>query len=167
MNRSMLAQFMESEKLERNEFNNRWNLSFTYFENKDTLFIRSDVGCWKIIWNEVLGGFILYHMNHLGRNLDTVTIYDLLYGRYHRQTEVAPGRKMKPLLSYIARHDEMQSVNKLEYKRAKKQNKKRRDIGFRFKGRAKTGHTYMMAMRKLLDRESWRMLQDATYVACY
>lgn len=102
MNGNHFAEFITFEGIEKNVRDDNWNLTFTFLASKEALYVRTDIGCWKIIREDTLGCFILYHMNRHG---ETVTLHDLLYGKYHHQSVVAPGQQLAPILQYIDTHD--------------------------------------------------------------
>ena len=168
MQNSRIAEFMESENIMTNTYDERWNLSFTYIASKDILFVRSGIGCWKIIWNEVLGGFILYHMDHINKNMKTVTFCELLYGHYHRQTEVTPGDNMKTLLFYIDKHDEVFATMTREFKRSRDRMKKTRNNHTRAKSRSrKVCLSYVRDCQRQLEREADVLMRNSNYLFCY
>ena len=165
MNTSRIAQYMTSGKIRNNVYDERWNLSFTYVASKDTLYVRTEIGCWKIIWIEELGGYILYHMNRPG---ETVSIDDLLHGGYHRQVDVCPGKNIKRLLKYIESHDRAKALIAKEHKNQRRTGKRKASTRGRGKNNSKTlTRHYVMALNKLKERESDLMLKNAGYAFSY
>ena len=68
-----------------------YRMSLDYVEKTDTLYVRTDTGCWKIFSRRGEDLYLLYHRNTYGRSM---TPEQVIQGAYHRQGDV---KQRKPL----------------------------------------------------------------------
>lgn len=82
-------------------FAEQYNLDVDLKDNK--IYVRTDVGCWKIVYKRSKQKFILLHRNYVnGRTcLDEVDNVP-----YHRQGDVSESGSIMKYLKYIQKHDE-------------------------------------------------------------
>ena len=113
MRKSYLWWYYNGEGMEQNKYNERWGMTFVYDENSDILYARTDIGCWKIVWDDKPRGFRLYHMNIYS---GVVSIQTLLEGEYHRQHDMRVTNKIESILVYIRKHDLAKKRRKKDYR---------------------------------------------------
>ena len=86
-------------------------IEISYDKVTDTLYIRTDVGFWKIFRRD--GVYILHHLNHYDPAFPTE---NLIHKGYHRQKDVKPSESVLPLLKYIKKHDEAKKIIAIDYR---------------------------------------------------
>jgi len=69
----------------------------------DKIYVRTDVGCWKIIYKYEEQAFILLHKNHTEGRL---RLAEVEQGAYHRQADMAYSGNIMKYLNYIQKHDD-------------------------------------------------------------
>lgn len=113
------------------------NMIFTYHGKTQTLYMRTEIGCWKIFRKEELGQYLLYHRNFYDKGM---RFKEAANGEYHRQRDVKATASLDKLVEYIIAHDRakltiMDDYRKLPrstkqqekyYNAAKKRNERRR-----------------------------------------
>ena len=60
------------------------NMIFTYHGKTQTLYMRTEIGCWKIFRKEELGQYLLYHRNFYDKGM---RFKEAANGEYHRQRD--------------------------------------------------------------------------------
>lgn len=90
--------------------------------NENIIYVQSDNGFWKIVYNEITQDYTLYHRNHSEIPVDTMHPEN---ENFHRQKDVQPAEFVMKFLSYIYKHDkfrrnEHQGIQNMP-KRTKKQ----------------------------------------------
>lgn len=88
------------------------------------LYVRTDIGCWKMIYSMSEQRFILYHKNYVQGML---SIEEVEEGAYHRQRDVPFAKSIEKYLVYIHKHDEARKMEMVDYRllpnRTKKEKK--------------------------------------------
>ena len=67
------------------------------------IYVRTDVGCWKLIYIFKDQRFILMHKNHVEGRL---SMDEVEHGGYHRQGDMPYSGSIMKYLNYIKKHDE-------------------------------------------------------------
>ena len=91
-------------------YESEWS-NIRYFERKRNmqfclkdgiLYVKTAVGCWKIVYSRNEERFILYHRNGSDRPVD---FENPQFERYHLQSDCAHANSIGALLKYIHEHD--------------------------------------------------------------
>ena len=69
----------------------------------DKIYVRTDVGCWKIIYRKAEQKFILFHRNYVNGR---IALCDADKAPYHRQKDVSYSVNIGSYLLYIQKHDD-------------------------------------------------------------
>lgn len=82
------------------------------FEN-NAVYVRTDVGCWKIVYKKSRQKFVLFHRNYVkGRiGLDEVERVP-----YHKQGDVPVSGSIMKYLNYIQKHDDFKQNESVDYR---------------------------------------------------
>lgn len=124
-----------------NEFCKTNNMEVDLRDNK--IYVRTDVGCWKIVYKKSMQKFILLHRNYAdGR----ISLDDVEKAPYHRQGDVSQAGSIKKYLKYIKSHDEFKQNLPADYRQMPRDTKKQR--------------SYYNAAKKRADRRSARRLDS-------
>ncbi len=89
-----------------------YNLSIMYKYN--SLYVLTDMGCWRIFYKQDIGKYILYHKNYYDKSLEK---NNAIMGKYHRQRDVKETESLERLMSYISKHDKAKAVIMDDYKK--------------------------------------------------
>lgn len=73
-----------------------------FFYNKGILYIKTEIGCWKVVYSRGEQRLVLYHRNHSKRD---VNFNAPQYEAYHRQGDVPHSGSISHYLDYIYEHD--------------------------------------------------------------
>ena len=73
-----------------------------YLFKDGILYIKTNVSCWKLIYNKTTERVMLYHRNRCDKPVDFTKPEN---EQYHMQKDYANTMKIKPLLIYIYEHD--------------------------------------------------------------
>jgi len=126
------------------------NMQFNYVDG--ILYVKSEIGCWKIVYIRKSESFALYHRNSTARELD---FEQPQFEYYHRQEDKPYCNSISGYLDYIYNHDKYKSAiergetvtkfsskkyAKLEVKAQRKRENKRIDYLFRMLERQDTGY---------------------------
>ena len=108
------------------EFAVKNNISFTYNEEQNSLFVKTEMGFWKI-YNPLdysySRSYILYHRNSSSPNM---TVEQGIKGAFHRQSDVKVTTSLDAIVKYIVRHDRAKVVMMNDYRKLPKDNKKQK-----------------------------------------
>lgn len=96
---------------------------FFFDEKTQTMYIRTKIGCWKFFLKEDIGKYLLYHRNEFDSSIDWQT---LIYGEFHRQTDVKPTGNLMKLLEYIFAHDQAKIIIMDDYRKLPRATKQQR-----------------------------------------
>lgn len=95
---------------------------YLYDEGSDTLFIRTEMGFWKIF--QVKGtGFLLYHCSNYDRSKKFEA---LMHDYFHRQCDVQPDESLLKLVHYIEEHDRAKRTIAEDYRKLPQRTKKQK-----------------------------------------
>ena len=93
---------------------------FTFVSRTGTLYIRTDVGAWKIFMTRD----IHYRLFHLNEFDPSITEKRIMTGKYHMQTDVQPALSPFSLIDYIVRHDRAKKTIEEDYRRLPQRTKR-------------------------------------------
>lgn len=98
-------------------------MEFTYHKELDTLYIRTEIGFWKVFLKEEIGKYLLYHRNSYstGMNFD-----EAIQGEFHRQSDVKATESMEKIVEYITAHDRAKVIIMDDYRKLPKNSKKQK-----------------------------------------
>lgn len=82
-------------------FAEQYTLNVDLKDNK--IYVRTDVGCWKIVYRKSSQKFILLHRNYVNGRIN---IDEVENAPYHRQGDMAEAGSIMKYLKYIQKHDE-------------------------------------------------------------
>ena len=98
---------------------NTRNMEFKYI--KGILYLKTDMGCWKLVYSRGMEQIALYHRNSRQAPLD---FKHPEIGRYHQQKDQLYFRKIALALNYIYDHDKYKAAVNRGDKRIVYKNKK-------------------------------------------
>jgi len=109
------------------------NMKFNFIDG--ILYVKSELGCWKIVYSKQYEDFVLYHRNNTYKELD---FEHPQFESYHRQIDKYKANSIQDYLSYIYNHDkykaaiargeEVTTFSSKKYARKEARAKKRREI---------------------------------------
>lgn len=120
-----------TKKLKNDGFDSSWD------GIRDGCCIRTDVGFWKIKWEDFTKKWVLYHMNSDGSKCfdPSLSNEELMNGAFHRQLHVKPTRNIEDFIRYIGSHEHSVRVKNGDYRNlpkkwrnAEKNRKKRKGL---------------------------------------
>lgn len=86
------------------------NMNLDFKDGK--IYVRTDAGCWKILYIKSIQKFILHHKNHVeGR----IALEEIENGGYHRQWDVETAKSIMDYLQYIQKHDTYKPIMLSDY----------------------------------------------------
>jgi hypothetical protein len=85
-----------------------------YNRKTDTLYIRTDIGCWKVFTKDDPDGLYLFHKNVYRPDMTLKTIQ---CGEYHRQTDVPISYSLVKLVHYLVDHDRAKAIIQKDYRK--------------------------------------------------
>ncbi len=110
--------------LERDSIENYKNLFHLDVDIKDhKIYVRTDAGCWKIIYKRDKQHFILLHRNYAnGRT----SLEDVEKVPYHRQGDMAEASTIMKYLKYIRAHDDFKQMMPKDYHKMPRSTKRQK-----------------------------------------
>ena len=100
-----------------------YRVSLDYVKKTDTLYVRTDTGCWKIFSRRGEDLYLLYHRNTYDSSM---TLEQVIQGAYHRQGDVKPAETLMKLMRYIADHDRAKRIIRDDYRKLPQYTKRQR-----------------------------------------
>lgn len=76
------------------------------------IYVRTDVGCWKIVYKIRDQKFILLHRNYVSGR---ISLDDVEKAPFHRQTDIPEAGSIMKYLKYIRKHDEFKQTLPKDY----------------------------------------------------
>jgi len=107
------------------------------------IYVRTDVGCWKIIYKTRMQKFILLHRNYVSGRIGLDEVEN---APYHRQGDIAQAGSIMKYLKYIQKHDEFKQSMPEDYHQMPRDTKRQK--------------TYYNAAKKRADRRSAKRLDN-------
>ena len=96
----------------------RWqkkeHIQIDYVKQSDAAYVRTEIGCWRIYYDNDTKKYKLYHRNTYSTDL---TLDQSVKGRYHRQSDVKPEDSLHKLINYIVAHDKAKVIMKEGYRK--------------------------------------------------
>ena len=105
------------------KWENKHGMKFDYVPATDTLYIRSDVGFWKIYMLEEYKSYVLYHRNKYCKDMDFT---EAIHGSFHRQKDVKAKESIEEIINYIIAHDKAKVVIMDDYHKLPQKTKKQK-----------------------------------------
>lgn len=126
------------------DWEKQYHIAIDYAEKTETLYIRTEIGCWKIFCKEKLGKYLLYHKNIYRKEM---TFGQIVRGEYHRQTDVSPTSSLHHLINYIVEHDRAKQIMEEDYRRLPKKTARQRKYYRQAERRVKRRERRQMELR--------------------
>lgn len=110
---------LEKDKIE--QYAEQYHLDVDIRNHK--VYVRTDAGCWKIVYKISDQHFILLHRNYVkGR----IPLEDVEKAPYHRQGDMAESSTIMKYLKYIKAHDEFKQMMSQDYHQMPQSTKQQR-----------------------------------------
>ncbi|MCM1263583.1 MAG: hypothetical protein NC313_12795 [Butyrivibrio sp.] len=110
---------MELENIEY--FARQNNIDVDLKNNK--IYVRTDVGCWKIVYRKSIQRFILLHRNYVNGRIDLDNVDN---APYHRQGDMAESGSIVKYLKYIKKHDDFKQNLPMDYRQMPQNSRKQK-----------------------------------------
>lgn len=88
------------------------------------VYVRTDVGCWKIHYKKREQKFILFHRNFVKGH---IALEDIEKAPYHRQKDMYEAGSILKLLQYIQGHDEFRQFGPADYRQMPQRTRRQRN----------------------------------------
>ena len=88
------------------------------------VYVRTDVGCWKIHYKNREQKFILFHRNFVKGH---IALEDVEKAPYHRQKDMYEAGSILKLLQYIQGHDEFRQFGPADYRQMPQRTRRQRN----------------------------------------
>lgn len=95
----------------------------TYLENRNILYMQTNVGFWKVFQDTKDGRYVLYHRNKYNPAMEFVYA---THGEFHRQHDMKKTDSLVKIIEYILAHDEAKVIMMDDYKKLPRQTKKQK-----------------------------------------
>lgn len=102
-------------------FAEKYNLDVDMADH--AIYVRTDVGCWKIIYKNRRQRFILLHRNYVNGRIPLEQVEAV---PYHRQKDMPESGKIMKYLKYIQKHDSFKQNKPADYRRMPQDTKKQK-----------------------------------------
>ena len=93
-------------------FSKQHNIDVDFKNHK--IYVRTDVGCWKIVYKISSQKFILLHRNYVNGRMD---LDEADNAPFHRQWDVAESGSIMKYLKYIKNHDAFKQNMSTDYRK--------------------------------------------------
>lgn len=113
-------------------FAEQYNLDVDLKNHK--IYIRTDVGCWKIVYKRSIQKFILLHRNYVSGR---ISLGEAEHAPFHRQGDMAEAGSIMKYLKYIKDHDEFRQNRSDDYRQMPRDTKQQKAYYRTAKRRAK------------------------------
>ena len=104
------------------------NVGMDFLYSKGTLFVKTDLSCWKLVYSRQLEKIILFHINNMPENFDFTHPWTC---SFHRQEDVPVSNSISKYLSYINEHDKYKAAVKSGQQIISFSSKKSRNLAIR------------------------------------
>lgn len=109
------------------EWEEKYHISIDFMTRNQVIYVRTNIGCWRISRSSSTGYYILFHMNNCKNNYDRQMPLSQVKGRpYHRQGDVKPSETIHKLLVYIYNHDKAKVTIMDDYRKLPRNTTKQR-----------------------------------------
>lgn len=95
----------------------------TYLEKRDTLYMQTNVGFWKVFQDTKDGRYVLYHRNKYNPVME---FEYATHGEFHRQHDMKRTESLVKIIEYVLAHDEAKVIMMDDYKKLPRQTKKQK-----------------------------------------
>ena len=99
------------------------DIKFYYAIKQRTLYVRTEIGFWRISMKRGTNLLLLYHRNNYHKNL---TYAQAKAGGFHRQTELTETQSLQKVVEFIIRHDKAKLIIQDDYRKLPKTTKKQK-----------------------------------------
>lgn len=130
-------------KKRTNRYGIERNMNCFWDDETNALYLQTNFGFWKLVWNCEINQFILYHQNSSWWNPKR-PIKKQFHTAFHRQGDVPPNKSFDKIVDYIYAHDKAKRIINNNYKRLPHKTKKQKKY-------------YNHAQRKAKKREAQRI----------
>lgn len=110
---------LEQEKIK--QFAEQFDLAVDIKDYK--IYVRTDVGCWKIIYKRSIQRFLLLHRNYVNGRID-LELADQV--PFHRQWDMAESVSIMKYLRYIKDHDQFKRNKPADYRQMPRRTKRQK-----------------------------------------
>ncbi len=87
------------------------------------IYVRTDVGCWKIVYKRSIQRFILLHRNFVNGR---ISLEEADNAPFHRQGDMAEARSIMKYLKYIKNHDKFKQNMPADYRQMPRNTKRQK-----------------------------------------
>ncbi len=122
-------------------FAEKYNLNVDLVDQ--IVYVRTDVGCWKIVYKISRQKFILLHRNYVNGR---ISLEEVENAPYHRQTDMSEAGTIMKYLKYIQKHDEFKMNMPADYHKMPQDTRRQK--------------AYYRAAQKRAERKSARRLDN-------
>lgn len=92
--------------------------------DKDTLFVETNVGLWRLYRDTETCSYALYHHNYFKQG---ISVEDAMAGRhFHRQTDVKETENLEKIIDYVIAHDKAKEIIADDYRKLPKTSKQQK-----------------------------------------
>lgn len=99
----------------------KYHMDIDLKDNK--IYVRTDVGCWKIVYKKSKQQFILLHRNCVNGRISLKEVEDV---PFHRQGDIPHAGSIRKYLKYIQRHDEFKQNMPKDYRQMPRNTKRQK-----------------------------------------
>ena len=89
------------------------------------IYVRTDVGCWKILYTKGSQKFILLHRNYVSGRIGLEEVEDI---PYHRQGDMPEAYSIMKYVKYIKKHDEFKKNPPADYRTMPRDTKRQKSF---------------------------------------
>lgn len=107
------------------------------------IYVRTDAGCWKIVYKICDQKFILLHRNYVNGRIG---LEEAENAPYHRQGDMAESGNIIKMLKYIKKHDEFKQKTEGDYRRMPQDTRKQK--------------MYYRAAKRRMEKRSARRMDE-------
>ena len=119
----------------------KYDISITYDKNSDRIYVKTDVGFWRIYLRNDDNQYLLFHRN----KYDSSIPYEVaISGNYHRQKDVKATQSLQKIIEYIAAHDKAKMIIADDYHNLPRKTKRQKKY-------------YKIAKKKAARKQAKRM----------
>lgn len=126
-----------------------------YIQETHTMYIRTNIGCWKIFSMNNDGIYCLWHRDHYSNDM---TLEYIVRGKFHKQTDIRPGYTIEKYLRYICEHDQAKQIIQDDYKKLPQRTKKQKKYYKQAKKRQKRKDV-LSVLKKIKELENMQDIQ--------
>lgn len=102
----------------------------------NALYLMTDVGVWKLVFDRRIHQFILYHQNHSWWNPNR-PVKKQFHTAFHRQSDLPPNFNFDRIVDYIYSHDRNRKIEMEDYRKLPQKTKRQKKFYQAAKNRSK------------------------------